>query len=101
MHQSGQLRAQSMQTVQFSDFRAITPRARVAGTSGGLLCGYCTVTAPRVGAGSSVLLARLENIVCRKVIVVALRPMKRPLCGEEKRGRAIRTPPSGPSCPGC
>ena len=31
MHQSGQLRAHSMQTVQFSSLRAMTPRARGAG----------------------------------------------------------------------
>src|SRR4051794_11763689 len=43
MHQSGQLRTHSMQTVQFSDLRAITPRDRVGGAS--LTCGYCTVTA--------------------------------------------------------
>src|SRR5262245_56928148 len=43
MHQSGHWRAQSMQTVQFSSLRAITPRARVGGSS--FSCGYCTVTA--------------------------------------------------------
>src|SRR5215471_7570815 len=43
MHQSGQDRAQSMQTVQFSSFSAITPRARGAGSS--FSWGYCTVTA--------------------------------------------------------
>src|SRR3954452_13031138 len=43
MHQSGQLRAHSMQTVQFSSFNAMTPRARVGGAS--LTRGYCTVTA--------------------------------------------------------
>src|SRR5690242_11601758 len=42
MHQSGHCRAQSMQTVQFSSLRAITPRARVGGSSRS--CGYCTVT---------------------------------------------------------
>src|SRR5919107_1066708 len=43
MHQSGQLRAHSMQTVQFSSLSAMTPRARGAGSSRS--CGYCTVTA--------------------------------------------------------
>src|SRR3954467_3691712 len=43
MHQSGHDRAPSMQTVQFSSFSAITPRARGAGSSRS--CGYCTVTA--------------------------------------------------------
>src|SRR5439155_16358262 len=43
MHQSGQERAHSMQTVQFSSFNAMTPRARGAGSSRS--CGYCTVTA--------------------------------------------------------
>src|SRR5215213_9443450 len=43
MHQSGQERAHSMQTVQFSSFNAMTPRARAAGSSRS--CGYCTVTA--------------------------------------------------------
>src|SRR5450432_2747703 len=43
MHQSGQERPHSMQTVQFSSFNAMTPRARVGGSSRS--CGYCTVTA--------------------------------------------------------
>src|SRR5215468_800235 len=43
MHQSGQERAHSMQTVQFSSLSAITPCARVGGSSRS--CGYCTVTA--------------------------------------------------------
>src|SRR5207249_2965580 len=43
MHQSGHCRAHSMQTVQFSSFSAMTPRARVGGSSRS--CGYCTVTA--------------------------------------------------------
>ena len=41
MHQSGQLRTHSMQTVQFSSSSAMTPRARVGGAS--FSCGYCTV----------------------------------------------------------
>ena len=49
MHQSGHSRAHSMQTVQFSSWRAMTPRARGAGSS--FSWGYCTVTAPRVGEG--------------------------------------------------
>src|SRR5215813_8292227 len=53
MHQSGQLRAQSMQTVQFSSLRAMTPRERGAGVS--FSWGYCTVAAPLDGAGVSVL----------------------------------------------
>src|SRR5581483_4310604 len=36
-------RAHNMQTVQFSSLSAITPRARVGGSSRS--CGYCTVTA--------------------------------------------------------
>src|SRR5262245_51522848 len=43
MHQSGHWRAHSMQTVQFSSLSAMTPRARVGGSSRS--CGYCTVTA--------------------------------------------------------
>src|SRR5205814_8642562 len=43
MHQSGQERAHSMQTVQFSSLSAMTPRARVGGSSRS--CGYCTLTA--------------------------------------------------------
>src|SRR5690348_3126869 len=43
MHQSGHWRAQSMQTVQFSSLSAMTPRARVGGSSRSW--GYCTVTA--------------------------------------------------------
>src|SRR5215210_4193478 len=46
MHQSGQLRAHSMQTVQFSSLSAMTPRARVGGAS--LTLGYWVVTAGRV-----------------------------------------------------
>src|SRR5262245_30444071 len=46
MHQSGQERAHSMHTVQFSSLSAMTPRARGAGSSRS--CGYCTVTAGRV-----------------------------------------------------
>ena len=43
MHQSGHSRAQSMHIVQFSSFRAITPRER--GGRGAISSGYCTVTA--------------------------------------------------------
>src|SRR5207302_6445130 len=43
MHQSGHSRAQSMHTVQFSSFRAMTPRER--GGRGAISSGYCTVTA--------------------------------------------------------
>src|SRR5687768_18378812 len=43
MHQSGHWRAQSMQTVQFSSLRAMTPRALAGGSSRSW--GYCTVTA--------------------------------------------------------
>src|SRR3954465_4594652 len=46
MHQSGQLRAHSMQTVQLSSRKAMTPRARFVGAS--FSCGYCTVLAPLV-----------------------------------------------------
>lgn len=42
MHQSGHSRAQSMQTVQFSSNRPITPRVR--GGSSGRTSGYCWVT---------------------------------------------------------
>src|SRR6476469_881324 len=44
MHQSGHERAQSMQTVQLTSRRAMTPRARSGGAS--FSCGYCTVAAP-------------------------------------------------------
>src|ERR1700730_14541785 len=43
MHQSGHSRAQSMHMVQFSSFRAMTPRER--GGRGAISSGYCTVTA--------------------------------------------------------
>src|SRR5262249_6614626 len=43
MHQSGHCRAHNMHTVQFSSLSAMTPRARVGGSSRS--CGYCTVTA--------------------------------------------------------
>src|SRR5215510_11872065 len=46
MHQSGQERAHSMQTVQFSSRSAMTPRARIGGAS--FSRGYCTVLAPWV-----------------------------------------------------
>src|SRR2546422_9082837 len=42
MHQSGHSREQSMHIVQFSSFRAITPRER--GGRGAISSGYCTVT---------------------------------------------------------
>src|SRR5436190_5185319 len=58
MHQSGQERAHSMQTVQFSSLSAITPRARVGGSSRS--CGYCTVT-----AGLSIVLSVTPNPVTR------------------------------------
>src|SRR5580704_195923 len=44
MHQSGHWRAQSMQTVQLSSTREITPRDRAVMSS--FTWGYCTVTAP-------------------------------------------------------
>src|SRR5262245_9935338 len=44
MHQSGHSRAHSMQAVQFSSWRAMTPRARGAGSS--FSWGYWTVTGP-------------------------------------------------------
>src|SRR5918995_4428206 len=43
MHQSGHSRAHSMQTVQFSSVKAMTPRLR--GGSCGAASGYCAVTA--------------------------------------------------------
>lgn len=42
MHQSGHSRAHSMQTVQFSSKRPMTPRVR--GGSSGWASGYCAVT---------------------------------------------------------
>lgn len=42
MHQSGHSRAHSMQTVQFSSNRPMTPRER--GGSSGWASGYCAVT---------------------------------------------------------
>src|SRR5439155_8508052 len=44
MHQSGHSRAHSMQTVQFSSLRAMTPRARAGGSSRSW--GYCVVWLP-------------------------------------------------------
>ena len=52
MHQSGHDLAHSMQTVQLSSRRAMTPRARVGGASFSL--GYCTVSAPLVMVRPSV-----------------------------------------------
>ena len=46
MHQSGHSRAQSMQTVQFSSSRAMTPRER--GGNSGETSGYCWVCDRRV-----------------------------------------------------
>ncbi len=46
MHQSGHSRAHSMQTVQFSSNRPITPRLR--GGSSGCVSGYWAVTDFRV-----------------------------------------------------
>ena len=46
MHQSGHSRAHSMQTVQFSSNRAITPRER--GGRSGATSGYCLVVDRRV-----------------------------------------------------
>src|SRR5215212_12094990 len=63
MHQSGHERAHSMQTVQLSSRRAITPRARVGGDS--LTCGYWTVLAPSLN---------VRNIVP----IVTPRPLTRP-----------------------
>src|SRR3954468_20656354 len=88
MHQSGQLRAQSMQTVQLSSLRAITPRAR--GASSSFSCGYCTVT-----AGFSI------------VLNVTLRPLTTPgsfgrlICRRSLRagGSPERTPGSRPFAP--
>jgi hypothetical protein len=76
MHQSGQLREQSMHTVQFSSLRAMTPRARGAGDSDS--CGYWTVTAPLVGAGMSVRIPRFGNSVWSRIRIVILRPVKSP-----------------------
>src|SRR5215468_7139791 len=58
MHQSGQERPHSMQTVQFSSLSAMTPRARVGGSSRS--CGYCTVT-----AGLSIVLSVTPNPLTR------------------------------------
>src|SRR5262245_26508917 len=78
MHQSGHERAQSMQTVQFSSRRAMTPRARVGGAS--FSFGYCTVSAP-------------SRIVRPSVLSVTPRPFIRPgTFGLFTSG--IRTPPS-------
>src|SRR5215207_8895381 len=98
MHQSGQLRPQSMQDVQFSSLRAMTPRDRAVGVS--FSWGYCTVAAPTEGAGMSVLMPRAGNIVFVIVLSVTPRPLTRP--GVLGAGRlAIRTPPSAPWSPGC
>src|SRR5918994_7639466 len=76
MHQSGQLRAHSMQTVQFSSRRAMTPRARGAGSS--FSWGYCTVTAPRVGDGIGVSAPRFGNMVWTTSFIVTPSPLTRP-----------------------
>src|SRR6476660_3336239 len=72
MHQSGQLRPQSMQTVQFSSLRAMTPRARGAGSS--FTCGYCTVAAPLDGFGIG-----LRKPPGKMVLVISLKVTPRPL----------------------
>ncbi len=87
MHQSGQLRTHSMQTVQFSDFSAITPRARGAGDS--FSCGYWTVTAPRLGDGMSVMMPRFGNSVLSSSPKVIRMPVNRPGI----LGLGIRRPP--------
>src|SRR4029453_17989325 len=98
MHQSGQLRAHSMHTVQLSSLRAMTPRDRAAGVS--FSWGYCTVAAPLDGAGISVLMPRDGNIVLRMVLKVTPRPLTRPgVFGAVSL--AIRRPPSEPWSPGC
>src|SRR4029453_17905266 len=76
MHQSGQLRAHSMQTVQLSSLRAMTPRARGAGAS--FSWGYCTVAAPLAGAGMTVLRHRAGNIGRVIGLNVTPRPLTRP-----------------------
>ena len=90
MHQSGQLRAHSMQTVQLSSLRAMTPRDRGAGVS--FSWGYCTVAAPFDGAGMIVLMPRAGNIVRPIVLSVTPRPLTSP--GTFGAGiLAITTPP--------
>src|SRR5262245_65455662 len=76
MHQSGQLRAHSMQTVQFSSLRAMTPRARGAGIS--FSRGYCTVAAPIDGAGISVFMHRGGNVDFLMVLRVTPKPLTSP-----------------------
>src|ERR671919_1903704 len=76
MHQSGQLRAHSMQTVQLSSLRAMTPRARGAGSS--FSWGYCTVAAPFDGAGMSVLRPRDGKVVFTMVLSVTPKPLTSP-----------------------
>src|SRR6187402_3252646 len=98
MHQSGHDRPQSMQAVQFSSLRAMTPRARAVGVS--FSCGYCTVAAPIDGAGIIVLMPRDGN----SVLVIVLNVTPRPLTSPGTFGvgmSAIRTPPSAPWSPGC
>src|SRR5215207_410196 len=98
MHQSGQLRAHSMQTVQLSSLRAMTPRDRGAGVS--FSCGYWTVAAPFDGAGMSVLSPRAGKVVFTIVFNVTPRPFTRP--GVFGAGNfAIRTSLSAPWSPGC
>ena len=75
MHQSGQLRLQSMQAVQFSSTREMTPRARSAGAS--FSAGYCTVTEPFEGWGTGFFMPS-GNIVRRNVRPVTLRPVMYP-----------------------
>src|SRR5215217_2216632 len=83
MHQSGQLRAQSMHTVQLSSRSAMTPRARVGGASFSL--GYWTVSAPWVTVRPS-------------VFNVTPMPFRRP--GIFGLPRATTTPPPSTAFPG-
>ncbi len=69
MHQSGHSRAQSMQTVQFSSNRPMTPRVR--GGRSGWVSGYCSVT--------------VFFVIVRRVTA---RPLARPEPGIENRGRS-------------
>src|SRR5262249_9626151 len=106
MHQSGQERAHSMQTVQFSSFSAMTPRARVGGSSRS--CGYCTVTAgfsivlnvmprPPITPGSFAFLLRTPPPPWRRPLRGGLSPEV--LAGSRALAPRVPLAVAGSACP--